>query len=597
MMAYVSVCFDNYALGLHPEWRASNPQGDPHKTGPFYNASICSPYTDFVLRQIEELAQKYDVDGFWLDIIPLARDVGQELWMIASNPVPDCSLHAHKRFREVTGRGLPRNPTETEADEIFEFMTGEVDRFLKRAYQTIRKHRPNAVITYNAAGAPGDPIDSADLISIEGHAPHYSRQSFIARWAKGQPKPFEMMTAGALPRREPGAGWNGFDQKPETLLRLEASIALAHGGSTLIGQTPYPDGETDPAQFDGLGKVFRPIRDIEPWARGATGVADIGLILASKPRSASREWGRMKEGAEAFHQALLDEHIQYDIVRLTEDLSRYQGLILAEQTALSEAEVTALRAYVQNGGRLLATAGSSLVDERGAKRPEFALADVFGVRYSGPLPADFVYLRLKEDDLKSAVTALPILVDQHALLVTPTAARVLADLVEPESLRTDATTILWGDAPPDAALSHPGLSINTFGKGTCWYLPVPLRAGGMPNVWVKRLMRVLARNLVPEPKLTSSAPPGVEVTLNRQGARLVLHLVNYHAGDTDRLSFGQNGTILRGITIDLHLKRLGLTKVNRVFAAPKGDLRFAVTDEWLRIDAPDLSIHSVIVIE
>ena len=29
LIAYFSVCFDNYALGLHPEWRAVNVWGDP----------------------------------------------------------------------------------------------------------------------------------------------------------------------------------------------------------------------------------------------------------------------------------------------------------------------------------------------------------------------------------------------------------------------------------------------------------------------------------------------------------------------------------------------------------------------------------------
>ena len=52
LIAYVSVAFDNYALGVHPEWRAVNPLGDPHKIGPFYMACWSSPYTDFVLQQL-----------------------------------------------------------------------------------------------------------------------------------------------------------------------------------------------------------------------------------------------------------------------------------------------------------------------------------------------------------------------------------------------------------------------------------------------------------------------------------------------------------------------------------------------------------------
>ena len=355
MMAYVSMFFDNYAMGLHPEWRAVNEAGNPHKTGPFFHASVCSPYSEFLLTQLDELARGYDVDGFWLDIIPLARNTPQEVWMIQPHPVPDYSLYAQKRYREVTGKGLPVNASAPQVDEIFEVMTAEVDAFMQRAYATIRKHRPDAVITYNAAGAPGDPLDSADLISIEGHAPHYMRQSFIARWAKGRTKPFEMMTAGGVSRTPLGGGWNALDQKPASMLRLESAILVAQAGNPTIGQVPTPDGATHPDQFDTFGAVFRPIRAIEPWLVDAEGVSDVGIVLAAKPRSASAHWQRMTASAEAVHEALIAHHIQYDIVRLDRDISKYRAVVLAEQTALSDAEVEALRAYVKGGGRLIAT--------------------------------------------------------------------------------------------------------------------------------------------------------------------------------------------------------------------------------------------------
>jgi hypothetical protein len=52
--------------------------------------------------------------------------------MIQPHPVPDYSLHAQKRYREVTGRGLPVKPTPDEIDEVFEVMAGEVDAFMNR---------------------------------------------------------------------------------------------------------------------------------------------------------------------------------------------------------------------------------------------------------------------------------------------------------------------------------------------------------------------------------------------------------------------------------------------------------------------------------
>jgi hypothetical protein len=598
MMAYVSMFFDNYASGMHPDWRAVNEVGDPHKAGPFAYISPCTPYTEFLLTQIEELAARYDVDGYWLDIIPLARNVPQELWMIQPQPVPDYSIWAQRRYREVTGENLPRHPDPAAANAIFEFMTAEVDSFMERAYAVIRKYRPETVITYNAAGAPGDPLDSADLISIEGHAPHYARQSFIARWAKGQPKPFEMMTAGGLSRTEYGGGWNAVDQKPSGLLELEAALVLAHGGNPVVGQVPFPDGSTDPAQFSTFAKVFPPIKALEPWLTDAIGVSEVGVVLASKPRSASAHWLRMKDGAEATHQALIDEHLQYDIIRLKDDdLSRYRAIVLADQTALSDTECEAIRAYVRQGGTLIAAGAASRFDQHGSQRPDFALGDVFGVSHRGPMNVDFAYLRLDEEGLQAAVTAVPILIDRPPEIVELQGARTLAHLLEPESLRTDATTVLWGDAHPDGARAHPGLTENRFGDGVCYYLAFAPKTNGLPNTWIKLLLRKLVRRAVKRPLVKTNAPVGVEVTLNRQDGRLGLHLVNHHAGDPERLSYWDAPLTLRGIEVELDFELAGLPNGQAVTVAPANRSISSVLQEGrLVFTVPDFAISIVIAI-
>ena len=597
LIAYVSVCFDNYALGLHPEWRMVNYLGDPYKLRPFLMASICSPYTDFVLQQIEELAANYAVDGFWLDIIPLARDVQQDLWMIAPHPIPDYSLYAQKCYEAETGERLPVHPSPQEEDHIFEFMTAKVDDFLNQAYATIRRHLPDAVITYNAAGAPGDPIDSADLISIEGHAPEFVRQSFNARWAKTRGKPFEILTAGALPRAELGGGWNGFDQKPLAFLQLENAIALAHGGSMVFGQAPFANGATDPAQSAGLADVFRPARALEPWLTEPSGASDIGLVMAPKPRRASNLWGIALDGAEAFHDALIDKHLQYDIIQLDRDLSPYQLVILPDQAALSDAELTTLRDYVRAGGKLLASGCSSLWDENGERRADFGLADVFGVEYQREAGSEFVYLRLGAGALAQAVTSLPILLDEIALQVRLRGGQLCHEFELPESRRTEATTILWGDSAPNESKRLPGIIRNQYGAGTCVYIAAPLRSRGMPNIWVKRLMGALAENLVPQPILTSNAPAGVEIVLNRQKRRIVAHLLNRYRGSVDQPSFDDNGISLHDIQIELDLARLALDPVRRAYIAPDTPLDFAIHDGKLQTTLPELDLHAVLVFE
>jgi hypothetical protein len=597
LMAYVSICFDNYALGLHPQWRAVNSLGDPCKIGPFYMACWSSPYMDFVLQQICELAEGYDVDGYWLDIMPLARQVPQAVWMTNDLPVPCYCLSCQQAYQRETGEPLPLNPSEAQADQAYQFLLGKGEAFVNRAIMVIHEFHPDALITYNGDGAPGDPVMLGDLVSIEGHAPLYTRQSFIARWGKASGKPFEILTAGGLFRQELGGGWNSFDQKPPVILQLESALAVSHGGSTVIGIAPYPDGCTDPAQFQGLGKVFQRIRNQEPWLREPEGIADVGLALLAKPRTAPSLWYHMTGGAESIHEALLDGHYQYNLLPTLDEIDRHQVLILADQAALSDVELEQVRGYVRRGGRLLASGTTSLYDEGGRRRSDFGLSDVFGVSLHQDPQLPFTYIRLHPGPLAERVTALPIFSDEGPLEVSLNGASVLADLVYPEATFTDATTVLWGPPGPDKTRVHPGLCVHQYGKGSCWYAAWHLRSRNLTNSWIKRLIAALVEDMVGDPLLRTSAPPGVEVVLNRQADRYVVHLVNTHAGTPDRLSLLGQPHTLTGLTVELNLTRLGITAVQRVYTPADASLPYQETDDWLAIRVPPLHVHEILVIE
>jgi hypothetical protein len=79
-------------------------------------------------------------------------------------------------------------------------------------------------------------------------------------------------------------------------------------------------------------------------------------------------------------------------------------LILPNIGATSDAQAEAIRRHVSRGGALIATGETSLYDERGGRRKDFALADILGVHagddstgsvYGGP--ANHSYLRLSPD--------------------------------------------------------------------------------------------------------------------------------------------------------------------------------------------------------
>ena len=248
----------------------------------------------------------------------------------------------------------------------------------------------------------------------------------------------------------------------------------------------------------------------------------------------------MTEGVENIHQALLDYHYQYDILRSLDDLESYQLIVLADQAALSDAEIDRLRSYVAGGGKLLASGYSSLWDENGRRRDDFGLADLFGVSFRRDPGLPYVSIRLRDQALADRITSFPMFADDSPPVeVSLNGATALGDLVYPETNRTSGTTVMWGNAPPDEDQAHPGLCRNKYGEGVCWYAAWPLRTGGLSNVWIKRLIKELVSDVVTQPVLKTTAPAGVEVVLNRQDGRHVVHLVNHHVGSPDRPSFDE----------------------------------------------------------
>jgi hypothetical protein len=585
IMAYFSVCFDNYALGLFPEWRIATASGEAPRSGAFFTACPNSGYREYALQQLRELARHSPWDGIWLDIIPLAWGT-TPLWLLHNQYFPCYCLGCQRVFERRFGRRLPLTPSADDLAESFTFMTEATESFLQEMYDTIRQVLPEAIITYNGAGAPGDPIDSADLVSIEGHAPNYARQSLLARWGRVRSKPFEIMTAGAV------TGWNGWDLKPAATLELEMAIAAVQGGSMTVGLAPYPSGALEPGWFETYTSAYRAIEHLEPLVRATTGVYDVGLVVATKPRTAPTTWSPMFQTAEAMHELLMQEHFLHGLVPEIAALEGYEVLILANHLSLSEAEAQLVRKYVAQGGHLLITGETGLVDEAGQRRQDFPLADVMGLHFEGKAQLRRTYVRVTDAQLRSDIPDMPLALDQSPIVVRLDGGEVLATFSPGEAELTDATTVLWGYPPPLMEETLPLAVSHRFGAGRCLYLATDVITHGFASIWLRMLGRNAVRVLVPEPRIVLDAPPTVEVVLNHAPGRHVLHLLNHEAGaaDTTPQSFA-----VQGIRVHLH-RRLGTFA--RARAAFSGEpVQLQHEEDGVVLQMPPLQTQLALILE
>jgi hypothetical protein len=217
-----------------------------------------------------------------------------------------------------------------------------------------------------------------------------------------------------------------------------------------------------------------------------------------------------------------------------EHVDRYRLLILPNVAALSDAQCEQLRQYVKRGGSLLATFESSLYDERGNRRKDFGLADLFGVSYAGKV----------ERDIKNAYMRIEAQMKHPLLKGLEDAGRIIGTVQRVEVKATVPVT----DPPVTRVPSYPDLPMEEVyprmpktdlpevflretggGGGRVVYFP-----GDIDRTFWEVLAAdhgVLLRNAVEwalkEPHPVTVTGPGVlDVTIWRQRDSMTVHLVN-----------------------------------------------------------------------
>jgi hypothetical protein len=253
-------------------------------------------------------------------------------------------------------------------------------------------------------------------------------------------------------------------------------------------------------------------------------------------------------------------------------LSGFQVLCLANESSMTDRQADAVRQFVAAGGGLIATFETSLYDQQGRRRPDFALADVLGAAYEDTRP---------EAKGKTNIPAAHPLADAcrdlpHAgphVLVRPTNGRCLARI--------------GPDGPP-------AVIVNEFGRGRVVYLPGRLDAMQCqnPTPTIERLLAQavgwVAHERLPV-EVRSPAPVGV--TLFDQPSRRLLHLVNHNArsAKTDyNISPIENLDVRLRIPADRQV-----TALRRLW--DKADVPFDRNDDTLSFRVANLQQYEVIV--
>lgn len=532
VLYYYSLVWDVLTSRKHPEWRALLPGGKPiggPPTDQWPWLCMNTPYLDQVIRENEELIANYDVDGAWFDILKQPPGGCFCRWCVADR----------KRLGLTTSPADIRNHNKLVALRVE-----------KKLNEVVHKRFPNGLTFYNSRLVIGvrDELDYYSHIEIEslptggwGYTHFQQRVRYMRTLGKDM--------VGMTGRFHKSWGdFGGF--KNQAALDFECLNFLANGAKCCVGDQLHPRGRLDPLTYNRIGKTYEKIEALEPWARGARAVADIGIVSTALFNTESTQ--KITPADQGFTNMFVELHQQFNVIDLEEDFSRYKVIVLPDEIQPSPGLIRKLDAFAAAGGAVIASQ-ESLLDK---SKEEFAWP-ALGVRYKGQP-------KYKGQYITAGPAAIAELGPQAWYLYQPglevealPGTEVIGRFVEPYFDRSPERFSSHKQTPPSLRLGSPALTI----RGKVVYIANPFfRSYAQDAVGLCRdLVGVLLGRLLSKPAVIAPKLPSIaQITVLEQPAhnRAIVHLLHYpmtrRAPDIDII---EDPGILLDQTIKLRLEQ------------------------------------------
>ena len=374
----------------HPDWFAHDADGKPYVVTDLYVACINGPYyREYLPQVLREIVTNYRPDG-----------VTDNNWNGPQRHQPCFCANCGKSFRARTGLALP---TKVDWDDpnYREWILWNYARRLEIWDEFNRVTR--------AAGGP-------DCLWVGMMSGSLNYQSKVFR----DDREVFRRTGLIMLDHQRRFDNEGFAHNAETGLRLRSvggwdklipeSMAMYHLGEHNFRLATKPAAEArlwvesgfaggiqpwwhhlgavqeDRRMFDTAEPLWRWHEKHERYLIGRTPIATVGMLWSQRNMDffgrddagalVDDPWNGLSQSLVRARIPAVPVHVD-DIDQLTGELG-IKLLVLPNLAALADSQVAAIRRFVAGGGALLATGMSSLCDEAGRVRADFALADLFG---------------------------------------------------------------------------------------------------------------------------------------------------------------------------------------------------------------------------
>lgn len=311
---------------------------------------------------------------------------------------------------------------------------------------------------------------------------------------------------------------------PRTAWQVSTATAKANGCSVMgpccVGA--YPDTSTSPRLFETVREGLDLFMEDADLHEGAEPAAKVALVFSWATRKYFRE-GRMdwSQELDGWSRILIEEHLPFEVVvaeqvKSADDLKRFDLVILPNIAHVNDGFCDALTAYARDGGRVLATGETSLGDERGFPRADFALGALFGIARKGVTEGNFAMEGPSEPEPATGVF--------HQVTAT---GEVLARQI---ALDPAGSVAGYMDPFPTALTEWPVAVAQSTGSGQAIYVAFGLGRyyANHELLHARKRMASYIDRLLPQRQLVVKGPRSLEVTVWHQAKpeRHIIHLAN-----------------------------------------------------------------------
>lgn len=607
----------------HRDWFAVDANGRPYRNRELYVSCVNSPYYDeHIPAVLREIATRYRPEGFT-----------DNSWSgLGRNSICHCA-NCERKFRERTGLPLPRS--RNWSDRAYrQWVEWSYARRIEIWDNNNRVTRaaggPDCVwVGMNSGEISGQArafrdykaiCERAEIIMLDDQRRNndtgFQRNAHVGKlvhgllgWEKIMPESMAMYQTSAPTFR--------LTAKPAAEARMWMLAGFAGGIQPWWHHVSA--FQEDRRQFATAEPVMRWHRANEAFLVNRQPIATVGVVWSQRNTDF---FGR--DEAEVLvdlpqrgvMQALVRARIPYlpvHIDHIERDAAQFRVLVLPNIGAMSDAQVASVRRFVERGGGLVATGHTSLCDEWGDPRVDFALSDVFGAHLPEKHGArdEATSLRWAAENAHTYLRIAEAM-RAHALFrgFEETAILPFGGTLEP--LRIDGTARVaatfipaFPAYPPELSWMRepktdiPGIVLHERGgpAGRVAYLAADIdRRNARDNLpdhgnLLSNLIRWAAHDDIP---LVVDGPGLIDCHLYRQANRVILHLVNLTSAGTWRAPVEESIPI-GPVRVKLRLPDNIRGQELQLLVSPSKP-HHSLTRGWVEFELKSIVDHEVVVI-